>query len=469
MSRLTTFKFALDLTPKQEQACRRYAGASRKAWNFGLALVKQRLDQRREEIDKGQFAFTKVPVTRNQLIPAFNAFKLGEPGEKDGIASWYGQVSKYCFEEALVDLSRALSAFFKDAGTSRKVGFPKWRKRGKAESFRLRADGGIGLGDAESARWVKLPKLGWLQVFDDTRRLRRLMRPLPDGTVRSRICQATVSLKDGRWYVSIAIEAPDLHPAVRRSPRPDSLFVGVDLGIKCYAVLADENGSELTRIAPQKPLRSHLRRLRKRSRDHSRKKKGSAARRKSALRLAKTHERISNIRKNFLHKTSIQLVKTHDRLVIEDLAPSNLVRNRRLSREISDASWGAFIRMLEYKAKWREVELIVAPRVFPSSKTCSGCGNRKAELSLSEREYRCEQCGLRIDRDTNAAINLARYGRDRHKVAAGRAETLNAGGGGSSGRAGSSRFCETTPVETGTVLVEKSAGTGQLRKLPCER
>ncbi len=425
MARLTTFKFALDLTPEQDQDCRRYAGAARKAWNFGLALVKQQMDERREEIDKGQFAFTEVRFSRNQLIPAFNAFKLGEKGEHDGIASWYKQVSKYCFEEALVDLSRSLSAFYKGAGASRKVGFPSWRKRGTADSFRLRAvpHGTIRLGEAETARWVKLPKLGWLKVFDDTRRLRRLMRPLPDGTVRSRICQATVSLKGGRWYVSITIEAPDLHPASRRSPRSDSPFVGVDLGINCYAVLADEHGAELERIAPQKPLRTHLRRLGKRSRDHSRKKKGSTARRKSAIRLVKTHARISNIRKDFLHKTSSQLVKTHDRLVIEDLAPSNLVRNRRLSREISDASWGAFLAMLDYKAKWREVELIVAPRVFPSSKTCSGCGNRKAELLLSEREYRCEQCGLRIDRDTNAAINLARYGRDRHKVAAGRAET----------------------------------------------
>lgn len=134
MGRLTTFRFALDLTPRQERDCLRYAGAARKAFNWGLALVKDRLDQRRQEIENGQLPFTQAPLLRNQLIPAFNAFKLGPEGEEDGIASWYPEVSKYCFEEALVDLSRALSAFFSSAGTSRRRGFPGFRKRGRNDS-----------------------------------------------------------------------------------------------------------------------------------------------------------------------------------------------------------------------------------------------------------------------------------------------------------------------------------------------
>lgn len=468
MARLTTFKFALDLTATQQRECQRYAGASRKAFNWGLALVKERMSLRGAQIEAGQLPLTQVPLSRNSLIPAFNAFKLGPQGEQDGIASWYTEVSKYCFEEALVDLSRSLSAFFKSSGSSRRRGFPGFRKRGSHDSFRLRADraGAIALGEAETARRIKLPKLGWLTVFDDTRPLRRLLRPGPGGAPRSRICHATICRKGSRWYVSITIEAPDLHPARSRIPEPGSLFAGVDLGINCYAVLADENGQELERIAPLKPLRAELRKLRRASRSHSRKKKGSSGRRKASQQLARIHSGIANKRNNFLHRASSHLVETQDRLVIEDLAPSNLVRNRRLSREISDASWAAFRNMLEYKASWTGVELVVAPRSFASSKTCSGCGSVKAKLLLSERQYLCESCGMMIDRDTNAAINLARYARVMHQAAAGRVEALNAGGARSAGRAGPSRFCETACVEAGTVLVELSAGTGQPRRLP---
>jgi putative transposase len=256
---------------------------------------------------------------------------------------------------------------------------------------------------------------------------------------------------------------------MKRTPNPNSLFAGVDLGINCYAVLADENGQELERIAPLKPLRTEIRKLRRASRSHSRKKKGSSGRRKSAQKLGRIHTGIANRRSNFLHQTSSHLVKTQDQLVIEDLAPSNLVRNRTLSREISDASWGAFKTMLEYKSSWKGVELVVAPRNFPSSKTCSGCGVMKTQLSLSEREFVCESCGLKTDRDTNAAVNLAKYGRAIKQAAAGCAEALNAGGVRSSGRAGPSRRCETTCGETGTILVERSAEMRQPRRLPSQR
>lgn len=366
--------------------------------------------------------------------------------------------------------SRALSAFFSFAGTSHRRGFPRFRKRGRNDSFRLRSDrvGAIALGEKESARNIKLPKLGWLKVFDDTRPLRRLLRPSPDGVRGGRICHATICRKGTRWYVSITIMAPDLHPGSERTPNPASLFAGVDLGINCFAVVANESGTELARIAPLKPLRSNLRKLRKASRCHSRKKKGSSGRSKSAQRLGVIHTKIGNQRSNYLHHASSYLVKTQDRMVIEDLATRNLVRNRRLSREIADASWGAFKKMLEYKASWKGVELIVAPRNFASSKTCSGCGSLKAELSLSEREFICESCGLKIDRDTNAAVNLACYGRAIQQAAAGCAEAENAGGARSPGRSGSTQFCATACLEAGTVSAEQSASDGTAEKAAVE-
>jgi putative transposase len=122
------------------------------------------------------------------------------------------------------------------------------------------------------------------------------------------------------------------------------------------------------------------------------------------------HAQVADRRRDFLHRTSTRLVKTHDGLCVEDLAIQNLVRNRHLARAISDAGWGEFARLVAYKASWYHCELVVAPRFFASTKTCSGCGRFKESMALSERQFRWAGCGLVIDRDTNAAANLAIWG-----------------------------------------------------------
>jgi len=214
---------------------------------------------------------------------------------------------------------------------------------------------------------------------------------------RGRILSATVSREADRWYVSLAVEVE------RPDPKPvDGAAVGVDLGIAAFATLSDG-----TKVEAPKALAKALRRLRHRHRLHSRKRRGSRNRRKSALGLARLHRRIRCQRTDFLHKLTTALAKTKSVIVVEDLSVRGMMGNPHLSRSIADAGWCEFRRMLEYKTLWYGSRLVVAPRFYPSTKTCSACGHVKDEIPLSERVFRCEVCGLVMDRDLNAARNLA--------------------------------------------------------------
>lgn len=174
--------------------------------------------------------------------------------------------------------------------------------------------------------------------------------------------------------------------AERADPAPvKGDAVGVDLGIAVFATLSDT-----TEIAAPQPLKRSLHRLRRKSRALSRTKPGSRRRRKAAEALARLHRRVRNQREDMLHKLTTKLARSKSVIVVEDLAVKNLVRNHRLARAISDMGWGRFRQMLAYKTVWYGSRLIVADRYYPSSKHCSGCKTMKAELSLSERTFRCE-------------------------------------------------------------------------------
>ncbi len=158
-----------------------------------------------------------------------------------------------------------------------------------------------------------------------------------------------------------------------------------------------------------KALKSNLKKLKQRQRRLSKKQKGSKNRRKQQMKVARTHYRISCIRKNAIHQATSQIVKNYDKIVIEDLNVSGMGKNRRLAQAVADVSFGEIRRQLAYKCLWAGKELVIADRWFASSKTCSQCGHKKDKLKLSERIFKCENCGLEIDRDFNAAKNLAAY------------------------------------------------------------
>ena len=460
--RYTTFRFALDPTPVQEQMLAQHAGASRFAYNQCLKFVTDALTARR--IDPS----VQVPWSSFDLINAFNAWKRSEDAGRvfvvapDGTVSkqatglaWRHKVSAQVFEEAAVDLGRALSAYWgARTGTraGRQVGFPTRKRKGRGrDSFRLRNrqhPGGhlIRVGEGHP-RSVTLPTIGQVRVHDDTRRLRRLLRPRTqvdpitgeqNVTASSKILFATIVRRGTRWYVALNVRAPDLHPARRHQPRSGlevGRFVGVDLGLGAFAVAARSDRTEVGRWHANNPLTCRLRRLRRYSRALSRARRGSRNRAKAARRLRREHARIADARLGFLHEVSSQLVKNHARLAIEDLALTNLVHNNRLARAIGDAAWSEFTRQLAYKADWFGAELVVCDRWFASSKTCSRCGVIKARMALAERVFVCDCCELVVDRDRNAAANLAAWAeraRAPDRQAGGR--VINASGGEGAGR-----------------------------------
>ena len=384
------------------------------------------------------------------LINAFNAWKRSEDAGRIFVAAsdgtitkqivglgWRHEVSAQAFEEAAVDLGRALFAYTqaRRGNLGRQTGFPVWKRKGRCrDSFRLRNKHGRGgapslrVGDGHP-RSVTLPTIGAIRVHDQTRRLRRLLRPVahfdagtcqPVVAPRAKILFATVSRHGSRWYVSLNVQAPDFHGKRRHPPRPaddDQGFVGVDRGLAAIAVAATSDGTEVGRFHAPKPLQRGMVRLRRLSRRASVTRPHSSNRAKATRQLSRQQARIADVRRNFLHKVSSQLVQTHDRLCLEDLAVSNLMSNRRLARAIGDAAWTELARQLTYKAAWFGTELVICDRWFASTKTCSGCGLVKQQIRLAERTFRCGGCGLAIDRDRNAAANLAAWGERSHAQA----------------------------------------------------
>ncbi len=289
------------------------------------------------------------------------------------------ECSKCAPQEALRNLHRAFQNFNRGRKQGKKIGFPRFKRKGVRDSFRL--SGTIRF----EGRKIQLPRIGKVRIKEKR-----------DSYCKGRILSATLRRKADRWFVSVTVEEEIPDPTPR-----GGVAVGVDLGVKTLATLSDG-----TVFANPQTLGRKLRKLRQLSKSLSRKKKGSKNREKAKLRLARLHLRIFNIRQDTLHKVTTYLAKSHSKIVIEDLNVSGMMRNRRLARAIADVGFYEFRRQLEYKCWWYGSQLAIASRTYPSSKLCSGCGHRKKELLLSEREYHCEECGLRIDRDLNAALNL---------------------------------------------------------------
>ncbi len=407
-------RFALDPTFAQRRDLGRHAGASRYAYNWGL-------ERQRAALAAG--ATTVRLPSAMSLHKEWNRWKKG----RDGIP-WWPEVSKCTFQEAFHDLEWGMRAFWESRAGRRegpRVRFPRFKKKGRSrDSFRL--TGAIHL----HGRAVTLPRIGTVRVWEDAA---RWVERIQVGSVR--VTSATVSREADRWFVSLAVEVERAVP--RRPVAGDT--IGVDLGLLALATLSDG-----TVIEGPKALRHGLRQLRRLSRAHSRKQRGSHNRARAARRLARHHAKVAHLRRDHLHKLTTRLAKTHGRIVVEDLNVKGMLGNRRLARALADAGFSEFRRQLAYKCRWYGSQLMVADRWFPSSKTCSSCGAVKAELPLRERTYRCESCGLVLDRDLNAAINLAGWAYPA--VTASAAETRTACGA----------DCKTGPRPAGG----REAGTG---------
>ena len=368
------YKVELDLNNEQITACLKHAGCARKAYNWGLA--------RKQE---ARAAGNRMPSARD-LHKELNVLKATE-------FPYMYEVSKCAPQEALIDLDEAFKHFFRKAALQKqgqfrgKCGYPKFKSRKKGiGSFRL--TGAIHVFEKS----IQLPRLGTLRLKEHGY--------LPVG---AKVAQASVSECAGRWYVSIQGAQEGAEPLAATGP-----VIGVDLGIKTLAVVSD--GRE---IPNPKALRTRLKKLQRLSRWHSRKQKGSANRKKAQQKLARMHAKMAHIREDALHKATASLVaktkpaeKRAAVIGIEDLGVSGMLKNRKLARAIADVGLSEFRRQLTYKAEQAGVQVHVVSRWEPSSKTCSGCGWYHADLQLADRVFVCQECGLVIDRDLNAARNL---------------------------------------------------------------
>jgi putative transposase len=361
------YKTELDLNNEQRTACLKHAGAARFAYNWALA--------RSIEV----YRTTGKRPTAIALHKELNALKKTD-------FPWMYEVSKCAPQEALRDLDHAYKHFFRRVELKKqgkykgKLGFPTFKKKSKGiGAFRL--TGSIKVFEKS----VQLPRLGTLRLHEK--------QYIPTD---AKILSATVSGQAGHWFVSIQVEEEQEQPTPTATTA-----IGVDLGIKTLATCSDG-----MIFANPRALLHAQKRLSRLERHKSRRKKGSKNRAKTCRKLTKQHARVANLRKDAAHKLTSYLTKQHALVAIEDLHVAGMLKNHKLVQAVSDSNFGEIRRQLEYKATWHGVHLVTIDRWYASSKTCSGCGWVDEDQDLGDRTFICQECGLVLDRDLGAAINI---------------------------------------------------------------
>lgn len=360
---IKAYKTELDLNNKQKTFFQRCFGATRFVYNWGLAEWKH------------QYNAGDKP-SRYGLCKQFNA-------EKDSFAPWIREIPYAVTESAFESLGRAFDNFFRRVQDGDKEGgYPKFKKRGIKNSARFRNT------TIENDR-VRITGIGWVRLKQKSY--------IPVVDREKYLLYATVSERAGKYFISVQVEQPDA-PLKNKSG-----IIGIDVGISSLAVCSDG-----TYYDNPKALAKYEAKLKRINRELSRRKRGGSNYKKTKEKLAKLHYKIACIRSNELHNATSDIIsKAPETIVTENLNVSGMMKNRKLAKALSDVSVSEFTRQINYKASWAGIEVQQVDRFYPSSKTCSQCGNVKADLTLSDRVYRCDKCGLVINRDLNAAINLA--------------------------------------------------------------
>jgi putative transposase len=368
---MKSIKVRLELNNKQITLANKHAGVTRYAYNWGKSVCDL-------AIQNGEHRPSAIDLHKKFVA------------EEKSVKPYLYEVSKWSSQQGLRNLDEAYKRIFKVKGSR----FPKFKKKGQYDSFYLEGD------IKTNNNKIKVPKFGWL----------RCSEILPECQIKNVVISKTAN----QWFIAFKIP---FEPEIINKTNG---IVGIDLGIKTLATLSDSKIFEAV-----KPYKKNKRKLKILQRKLSKKQKGSQNRKKAVLKVAKLHYKISCIRKDTTHKLTTYLSKNHTECVIEDLCVRGMSKNHKLASAILDGGFSEFRRQLEYKCQWYGSILTIVDRFYPSSKTCSNCGNIKKELKLSERTYVCENCGLVIDRDLNAAINLRNKSASYAESACGVPKQLN--------------------------------------------
>lgn len=369
---MKAYKSRLELNNKQRSWCNRCAGTARYVFNWGLAEWQRQYEAYKEDNE------LKRP-SRFALSVQFNA-------TKDTLCPWIREMPYAITEASFERLGRAFDNFFRRVKkTPDKAGYPKFKSRSSHKSFQLH-------GVKVEADRVYLPKLGWVHLSQTDY--------IPTGATYGNY--AALSERAGHWYISILVKDEEEVTA-----KLNQTVLGIDFGIKSLAVVS--NGKVFENPKPLRDAQAKLARL---QREVSRRVKGSKNRKKSVAKLAKAYKQVADIREHTLHQISDYVTSKckPSVIVLEDLNVAGMMQNHKLAKAIADVSFAELRRQIEYKAERLGIQIVIADRWFPSSKTCSNCGCIKSDLTLADREYVCPDCGFKIDRDLNAARNLVAYG-----------------------------------------------------------
>jgi len=352
------FKFRLVPTPEQESMLSQQAGNTRFLWNKFLESNLQTY----KDSQKFQFSYEMI-TSLPKLKEEFEFLKLS-------------------FSQSLQQVGRQLDSALKDSFKKTK-GFPKFKRKRNRDSFTVPQKFSI------HSKFVKLPKIGKVK-WTKHRKIQGNPKFL------------TISRDGKQWYCSVTSEVKI--PDKQYSQNTENI-AGIDVGLKEFATLSDN-----TVIHNPRCLNKKLDKLKREQRWLSRKTKGSNNRKKQIEKVQTVHRKIRNTRKDFLHKTSSNMIAKYSGVVLEDLNISGMMKNHKLAKSISDVSLYEFSRMLEYKSLWNAKHFIKIDRWYASSKICSQCGNKKVDLTLRDRTYICKDCGNILDRDFNASKNILAEG-----------------------------------------------------------
>ena len=352
------YKYRLYPTNSQKELIHKHCGSVRFLYNLAL------------ETKTTAYLGNRVNLSRYDLQKQLVELKKELP--------WLKETNSQSLQSALINLDEAYNKFFKGAG------FPKFKKKSNKGSFSVPQNVII----EDDLLIIPKFKEGIKTV---------LHRPIK-GTIKS----ATVSVTPtGKYFVSVLCETKEGIPP--KAPIKESTTIGVDLGIKDFAVT-----SEGEVIENPKYLKNNIERLKALQRRASKKQKGSNNRKKANKRVALLHEKIKNQRQDFLHKVSTKLIRENQTIALETLGISNMIKNHNLAQAISDVSWSEFNRMIEYKAEWYGVNVLRIGRFTPSSKSCE-CGVINKDLKLSDRVWKCKSCKSVNERDRLAARNIKKF------------------------------------------------------------